>query len=614
MINLTKNKNNITLTELIDLDFLQEFQDFFAKNMGIAAITTDENGPITKASNFTGFCSKFVRGEKASLEKCDSFHTECGKFAAKKGGTYIYTCPNGLTEFAVPIIIKGKYIASVIGGQFFSEPPNEEDYKDVIKNSGVDEDAYLKEIKEIKVIPSPKIDEMAHLLTLLTKNIANIADKNFELIEKNKRESIYRHIEEIMRTSFDTNLIKHEIVIQAGKFFNSDRVAFADYDSAKDNYFISPENEYRSSPKIKTFVGVDFNSIPGFVEYIKKIHINGKDIIFNDLGKYLEENGLKNTGVDVFYREMGFNSSMAINISHGDIFYGNLVISFEEKNKIDEDDIKFIKVLAEKAGTSLYQAELYTKTIQQAEREKISRNMIEILRSTLNKNIIKHLFVKNIGKYFNANRVFFSDFDINTNTYLPVDDQSEYLSSPTEKSFINFNFSNPAIKGFLEPLLNKRELLIPNWNEYLEKHPQNEEFIELYKEANMKSGYKFPVLYEGKLMGFFCLDYTHNFVELPDEDVSRIRSICTQAGIALYQAELYAEAQEAIHSKEEFMTQISDKIKEPVNNIINVSKILSEPDLTPNKHITYLNNIVDSCNQLLNLTKEIINEPNINQK
>lgn len=785
-INLGENKKNITLSDLIDIDFLQEFQDFFARNMGIAAITTDENGPITKASNFTGFCSKFVRGEKESLIKCDEFHTECGKIAAKKGNTFIYTCPNGLTEFAVPIIIKGQYIASIIGGQFFSEPPSEEDHKKNAQNFGVDEETYLKEIKEIKVISSPKIEEMAHLLTLLVKNITNIADKNFELIEKNKRENIYRHIEEIMRTSFDINLIKQEIVIQTVDFFKPDRVAFADYVPEKDNYFISPENEYRSSERVKTFVGYDFTGYPGFIEAIKNLHISGKDIIFNDLDKYLKENNLKSTGIEGFYREMGFSSSMAINICHGDIFYGNLVISFEEKNKINEEDIKFIKVLAEKAGTSLYQAELYSKTIKQAkretllrkiterirssldieetleficeevtklfnvqraniiafvengnyetrkeyktsqeikgfeifkdtrslsaywgdnliksgetlafddiektklpeefkekyrilgvksiigtpikkeqhnwgaliltaydtsrhwtddektmlnavasqlyiainqaelyqkiqlqaEREKISRNMIEILRSTLDKNIIKHLFVKNIGKYLNADRVYFSEFNSKTNEYLNVDNQSEYLANPREKSFINFDFSNSAMGEYLTPLINKRELLIPDWNEYLIKHSKNGDFTTLYKDANVKSSYNFPVLYEGKIMGFFCIDFTNKIVELIDEDINRIRSICSQAGIALYQAKLYEEAQKAIQLKEEILAKISKKIKEPVNNIINDTKILSESEIEADKHKKYLDNIIDSCNQLSNLIKEIINEPNTNQ-
>lgn len=602
---MARKEKNITLTELIDLDFLQEFQDFFAKNMGIAAITTDEKGPITRASNFTGFCSKFVRGKKTNLKKCDDFHTLCGKIAGQKGETHVYNCPNGLTEFAVPIFIKGQYIASIIGGQFFSTPPNEEDYKKVARNSNLDEVEYLKEIKKINVITSQKIKEMAHLLTLLVKNIENIAVKNFELIEKNRREDVYRYIEEIMRTSFDPNLIKHEIVMQVGNFFDADRVVFADYNPIKDCYFISPENEYRSDSDVKTFVGVDFISFPGFVEAIKNTHVKGHDIIFNDLDEYLKRSNLSNTGIEGFYREMEFNSSMAINISHGDTFYGNLVISYRDKNMIDEEDIKFIKVLAEKAGTSIYEAVLYTKTIQLAEREKINRNMIEILRSTLDRNIIKHLFVKNLGKYLNADRVFFSDYDSDNMKYFPVNSQSEYLSSPSEKSFINFDFSNPVIQGFIEPLLNKRELIIPDWDEYIKQHPQNKEFLELYKDANIKSGYKFPVLYEGKLMGFFCVDFTTKKVELNDEDISRIRSICTQAGIALYQAELYEEAQKAITLKQKILTKISDKIKGPVNNIINDSKMLSDSNIEPDKLNNYINNILENCDQLLDLTIDI---------
>lgn len=605
VIILTKKERNITLAELIDLDFLQEFQDFFAKNMGIAAITTDENGPITKASNFTGFCTKFVRGEKTSLEKCDGIHIDAGVIAGKKGETHTYTCPNGLTEFAVPIMIKGKYIASIIGGQFFSQPPSEEDYRKVAKDGNFDEEEYLKEINRINVISTEKLDEMAHLLTLLTKNIENIAVKNFELIEKNRREDVYRYIEEIMRTSFDVNLIKKEIVKQIGDYFDADRVVFADYNPAKDNYSIAAENEYRSSDDIKTFVGVDFISYPGFAEAIRNIHIQGKDIIFNDLDKYIQENNLSHTGVEHFYKEMGFISSMAINISHNEIFYGNLVISYNEKNKISDDDIKFIQVLANKAGTSLYEADLYTKTIQQAEREKLNRNMIEILRSTLDRNMIKHLFVKNLGKFLNADRVFFSEYDADNKTYLPVDNQSEYLSNPTEKSFINFDFANPDVQGFLEPLLNKRELLIHNWEEYIKAHPQNEEFLELYKDANIKSGYKFPVMYENKLMGFFCVDFTDKYVELSDEDINRIRNICTQAGIALYQAEMYEEAQKAISLNQDFLTKISDKIKEPVNKIINDSRDLSEAHLELNGQKTYMDKILESCNQLLNLTNDI---------
>lgn len=129
--------------------------------------------------------------------------------------------------------------------------------------------------------------------------------------------------------------------------------------------------------------------------------------------------------------------------------------------------------------------------------------------------------------------------------------------------------------------------------------------MELYKNANIKSAYKFPVIYEGHLLGFFCLDYTHDFVELPEKDISRVRSICTQAGIALYQAELYEEAQKALQSKGELIKKVKTGIEEPVDNILKTSKTLSEQELEHNKQQAYLNNIINSCHQLIELTKDI---------
>ena len=49
--------DNVTLRDLFDLDFLQEFQDTFAEIAGIAAITVDLDGnPVTRPTNFTDFC------------------------------------------------------------------------------------------------------------------------------------------------------------------------------------------------------------------------------------------------------------------------------------------------------------------------------------------------------------------------------------------------------------------------------------------------------------------------------------------------------------------------------------------------------------------------------
>ena len=96
-------ENDLKLSDLIDIELLQGFQDFFSKTMGLASLTYGVNTPITNQSNFTHFCSVFVRGEKGTegtLKNCNDFHLKWGKIAAEKNEPVIYTCPNGCADGA----------------------------------------------------------------------------------------------------------------------------------------------------------------------------------------------------------------------------------------------------------------------------------------------------------------------------------------------------------------------------------------------------------------------------------------------------------------------------------------------------------------------------------
>jgi len=223
----------------------------------------------------------------------------------------------------------------------------------------------------------------------------------------------------------------------------------------------------------------------------------------------------------------------------------------------------------------------------------------------LDKKTIKRLFVKNIGKYFYADRVFFSDYDMKSKVYLPVDEYSEYLSGPEVKSFVGYDWSCEEAREYIQPLLEKRELKIPEWNEYLTQNQKSQEFISLFEDANVKSSYNFPVLYQDKTMGYFCVEFTHKVNRLSEEDINRIRSMCTQSGIALYQAELYQKVQESDRVKGEFITNISNKFREPLNNIIEFSAILPKASIDCEKQTEYLNTINETGKKLLDFTNYI---------
>ena len=365
-----------------------------------------------------------------------------------------------------------------------------------------------------------------------------IALHQAELYNKTKHhseiETKIREITEMIRATLDIGKTKKTIVEVVGKMFKADRCFIVDYDKDIDG-FLAVKDEYLSSEGIIAYKGVDINKqAPAFAEILKK----GKQIIINNKEIYSDDDSLK---FDVEEKEMekyNLKSAFAVPFKlksafafpyYNDILLGALLIHYvEEDHYITEDEINTLSLIVNQVAIAIHQAKLYDITKIQTEREKIGRDIVEILRSTLDKNIIKHLFVKNIGLLFNANRVFFSDYDPKANMYLPIDKNSEYLSSIQEKSFVDFDFSDESIRGFIQPLLEKRELKILSWDEYISDKPKTDILITRFENANVKSSYNLPVLYQEQIMGYFCIEFTKEICHLSNEDVNRIRNICTQ--------------------------------------------------------------------------------------
>lgn len=535
------NEKKINLIDLVDIDFLQKFQDTFAETMGVACLMVDDKGPITDPSNFTVFCKNNIRASELGSKRCNECDIEGGKLAMEKGEPAIYTCHTGLTHFVVPIIVSGQHIASILGGQFALSKPDERHFKNIAKELGIkNEWVYINDLRKIKVIPEKNIQNAAKLLFIVANNISEIANKNYELKQKSQREKIYRHIIETMRSSLDIDFVKHEMVYQIGDHMSTDRVAFADYDSIKGNYFIAAENEYRSSENVKTFIGYDFASTPGFIESIRELHLTGKDIIFSDLDKYLEENNLKGTGIENFYREMGFLSSMAININHGDVFYGNLVITYEEKREIKEEDIKFIRMLANQAGIAIYQADLYKKEKQTAQREIILRGITNKMRSSLNIRQIQHEIVTQIGDYLNADGVRIADYDYQLEDYI-VPEEAEYMSSNNMKSMVGLDFKN--IQGFVEYIrdvhFSGEDIIFNDLEKYLDKkNLRGTEVEQFYRDYEFISSAAINIYYNDMYLGDFVITFKEK-KDFSDDEINFIKALANQAGTAFYQARLY---------------------------------------------------------------------------
>jgi ligand-binding sensor protein len=172
----------VKLTDIVDIEFLQEFQDNFAASVGVASITVDNNGtPITKPSNFTSFCMDYTRGSKKGLERCMLCDKKGGEESGRTGKPAIYDCHAGLVDFAAPIILDGKQVGAIVGGQVLTSQPDENKFRQIAAEIGVDPDKYITALKEIKVVSRQNVEAAAKVLYLVANNLSEMGYQRRQL-------------------------------------------------------------------------------------------------------------------------------------------------------------------------------------------------------------------------------------------------------------------------------------------------------------------------------------------------------------------------------------------------------------------------------------------------
>lgn len=191
--------DNISLTEVISVEFLQKFQDAFSKAIGVAGLTTDDNGvPVTQPSNFTDFCMKLSRQTQEGSRRCRESDAFGGKESARTGKPAVYFCGSGLMDFGAPIIINGKQIGSVLGGQVLPEEPQKEKYIKIAEEIGVDPEEYLRALADVKIVSEEQLKAAADLLFIVTSEISNMGYQR--LILKGIVEKLYDSVTQMMST------------------------------------------------------------------------------------------------------------------------------------------------------------------------------------------------------------------------------------------------------------------------------------------------------------------------------------------------------------------------------------------------------------------------------
>lgn len=180
------------IQDFCDMEKFEGIMATWAAATGLATVAVGDDGQyISECYNFTDFCIKLTRGSQEGCRRCVKCDQE---------GKGVYECHAGLVDFGIPITLEdGTVLGSVIGGQVLPENPDEEKFRSVAREIGVDEDAYIEALRKVTIKTKEQIEASANLLG----DVINMYVRSCYVTYVNKellgslREGISKAVEEI---------------------------------------------------------------------------------------------------------------------------------------------------------------------------------------------------------------------------------------------------------------------------------------------------------------------------------------------------------------------------------------------------------------------------------
>lgn len=155
----------INIKDFCDMEQFEQIMSNWAKATGLATVAVGADSRyISECYNFTEFCIDLTRKSPEGCRRCEKCDRE---------GKGVYFCHAGLIDFGSELKIGDEVVGSVIGGQVLSEAPDDEKFRAVAREIGVNEDRYIAALHKVTIRSEEAIRASAELLGQVLNNYIN---------------------------------------------------------------------------------------------------------------------------------------------------------------------------------------------------------------------------------------------------------------------------------------------------------------------------------------------------------------------------------------------------------------------------------------------------------
>ena len=189
------------LIDYLDFEKVNTLLEGFNQSTGFVTAILDLEGNVLSKSGWRQICTEFHRINSETAKRCTVSDTVLAGEMGRGEKYHCYKCLNGLTDVAVPIVIRGEHIANLFSGQFFFEEPDKLSFKEQAKIFGFNESDYLDALEKVPVVSEEKVKTIMDFLLKMTQLISEMTLQKIGLIELNESLS---ESEETYRMLYDS--------------------------------------------------------------------------------------------------------------------------------------------------------------------------------------------------------------------------------------------------------------------------------------------------------------------------------------------------------------------------------------------------------------------------
>ena len=201
----TIDLDDISFSDLFNLEELQRLQDLFADAHEVASLITYPDGtPITNPSNFTRLCNNIIRKTEKGCINC--FRSDAIIGCNNPAGPIIQPClSGGLFDAGASITIGGKHIANWLCGQVRNEALNEEQMLLYADQIGANREDYMQALNEVPQMSQEKFNKIAQLLFVFANDLSAKSFNKLQLqFQISELEKVTKQLEENRENLFIT--------------------------------------------------------------------------------------------------------------------------------------------------------------------------------------------------------------------------------------------------------------------------------------------------------------------------------------------------------------------------------------------------------------------------